>query len=240
MTSIIILTYNHLEDYTIPCIESIRRTCDDYEIIVVDNASTDGTVEWLRQQKDIKLIANSENAGFAKGCNQGAKLAIGDDILFLNNDTIMCENSLKNLVHGLWANKKVKVAAVSAYQNADFGWRDKERIKKISKEEWVAFGNIYNNCPNTGIVITKFIMAFAMLIKKYVWDEMGGFDERFGLGNYEDDDFCKRLLLAGHKFGIVSHAFIYHKWHGSWEKEQLSELLKTNKKIFNDKWGIDP
>ena len=78
-----------------------------------------------------------------------------------------------------------------------------------------------------------------MLIKKYVWDEMGGFDERFGLGNYEDDDFCKRLELAKYRIAIVPSAFIYHKWHGSWDHDQLVELLKTNKKIFNEKWGID-
>ncbi|MDF2520933.1 MAG: hypothetical protein K0R84_1561, partial [Clostridia bacterium] len=88
-TSIIILTYNNLE-YNKLCIESIREYTQKgtYEIIIVDNHSTDGTVEWLKEQKDLRLILNDENQGFPKGCNQGIEMAEeGNDILLLNNDT---------------------------------------------------------------------------------------------------------------------------------------------------------
>ncbi len=98
-TSIIILTYNNLS-LTKGCIESIFKYTekDSYEIIVVDNASTDDTVAYLKEQKDIKTIFNSENVGFPKGCNMGIQLASKDnDILLLNNDTIVTTNWLKNL-----------------------------------------------------------------------------------------------------------------------------------------------
>ena len=90
MTSIVILTYNKL-NYTKKCIESIRKyTCkESYEIIVVDNASTDGTIEWLKTQSDIITIFNKENLGFPKGCNQGIEIAQGSEILLLNNDVIV-------------------------------------------------------------------------------------------------------------------------------------------------------
>ena len=80
-TSIIILTFNQMK-YTQLCIDSIRRYTPPgtYEIIIVDNHSTDGTVDWLREQSDIKLLLNAHNAGFPKGCNQGIKLAKGNDI----------------------------------------------------------------------------------------------------------------------------------------------------------------
>ena len=88
-TSIIILTHNKLE-YTQLCINSIRDFTEvgSYEIIIVDNNSTDGTVEWLSKQPDILSIFNSENLGFPKGCNQGIEASTGDNILLLNNDTI--------------------------------------------------------------------------------------------------------------------------------------------------------
>lgn len=84
-TSIVILTHNQLE-YTKLCIESIRKYTkkNSYEMIVVDNASIDGTQEWLRQQEDILSIFNDVNLGFPKGCNQGIEVSSGDNILLLN------------------------------------------------------------------------------------------------------------------------------------------------------------
>lgn len=95
-SAMVILSYNLLED-TRGCIESIRKTTPESarEIIIVDNASVDGSVEYLRQQNDVKLILNSENAGFPRGCNQGIEIAEEDaDIFLLNNDTVVCANAL--------------------------------------------------------------------------------------------------------------------------------------------------
>ena len=106
MTSIVILTYNKL-NYTKKCIESIRKyTCkESYEIIVVDNASTDGTIEWLKTQSDIITIFNKENLGFPKGCNQGIKIAKGDEVLLLNNDVIVTPKWLINLLEALYSSE---------------------------------------------------------------------------------------------------------------------------------------
>ena len=87
MTSIVILTFNKIS-YTKKCIESIRKYTSkgSYEIIVVDNASTDGTISWLKEQSDIITIFNKDNLGFPKGCNQGIEIAQGSEVLLLNND----------------------------------------------------------------------------------------------------------------------------------------------------------
>ena len=98
-TSIIILSYNTYE-ITKGCIESIRKftPAGSYEIIVVDNASEDASVAWLKRQKDIKLIINKENKGFPGGCNQGMAAAEqGNDILRLTSDTIVTPGWLDNL-----------------------------------------------------------------------------------------------------------------------------------------------
>ena len=103
-TSIIILTRNKFE-YTKLCIESVRKYTqkDAYELIVVDNYSTDETREWLKEQVDVKVIYNSENVGFPKGCNQGIAIAEGENILLLNNDVIVTENWLDNLIMALYS-----------------------------------------------------------------------------------------------------------------------------------------
>ncbi len=107
IVSIVILTFNQLE-YTKECVESIRRhTPGTHEIIFVDNGSTDGTVKWLRtlvaKNSNYRLIENSENLGFAKGCNQGIKASSGEHILLLNNDVVVTEGWLSGMIECLKA-----------------------------------------------------------------------------------------------------------------------------------------
>ena len=108
-TSIIILTYNHLEK-TKKCIESIKTYTKNevYEIIVVDNNSNDDTINWLKTQSDITVIYNKENRGFPSGCNQGISEANKSyDILLLNNDTIVTNNWLTNLRKCLYSKSNI-------------------------------------------------------------------------------------------------------------------------------------
>ena len=95
---------------TSQCINSIRQTilAEDTQIIVVDNASKDGSAEWLRQQDDLRVRFNNENAGFPKGCNQGIELADKDaDIFLLNNDAVLTPNALFWLKIALYENDRV-------------------------------------------------------------------------------------------------------------------------------------
>ena len=86
--SIITLTYNKLK-YTKKYIESLYKYTRDFELIIVDNGSTDGTREYLQSLDGVKLIFNEENVGFSKGNNQGLELAEGEYIGFLNNDILL-------------------------------------------------------------------------------------------------------------------------------------------------------
>ena len=113
MTSIIILSYNTLT-YTRWCLESIRRFTEPgtYEIIVVDNASTDGSRAFLRQQEDVRLSESEVNLGFPKGCNVGMAAARGDALLLLNSDTIVTPRWLVQLRRAL--DSRPEVGAVKA------------------------------------------------------------------------------------------------------------------------------
>lgn len=175
-SAIVILSYN-LKDYTEQCIQSIRSTIPEYarEIIVVDNASEDGSVEWLRQQTDIKLIENSVNAGYPAGCNQGIRLAEPEsDIFLLNNDTIVTPNSLFWLRMGLYENDTVgSTGSVSNYvsngQQIANNW--------TTVEEIITFSNS-NNVPVKYPYEEKLcLVGFALLIKRAALNKVGLLDE---------------------------------------------------------------
>ena len=139
--SIIILTYNQLE-CTKACIESIRQYTNPncYELIIVDNASTDGTPAWLKEQKNIIYQLNSKNEGFPKGCNIGISLANPENhILLLNNDTIVTTNWLENLQNALESDEKIgAVGAMSNHndnrQGAPFTYTSVEEMQKLAKQ----------------------------------------------------------------------------------------------------------
>lgn len=121
-TSIVLLSYNTRE-LTQNCIESIRRYTPrgSYEIIVIDNASHDGSVEWLREQKDIKLLENQVNKGFPAGCNQGIALAEqGNDIMLLNSDTIVTPRWLENLQAALYSSETVGAVGPMAQESTNW------------------------------------------------------------------------------------------------------------------------
>lgn len=235
--SIVILTYNNLE-YTIKCLYSIRKHSNDSncEIIVVDNASTDGTVEWLREQSDLKVVYNSINRGFPAGCNQGiARADKENDIFLLNNDTIVMKNSLQNMKKALYSNEKI--GAVGAVSNCI---SNKQQVEEsfetlMEWEEYASCNNIYNESRHEDRIR---LIGFALMIKRRALDETGLLDELFSPGNYEDDDYCLRLLLKGYRLILCRDSFIFHYGSRSFgkEKEKYMNLNDRNLALFQKKW----
>ncbi|WP_312198940.1 bifunctional glycosyltransferase family 2 protein/class I SAM-dependent methyltransferase [Anaerospora hongkongensis] len=239
-TSIIILTFNQLH-YTKACIESIRRYTDkhEYELIVVDNQSTDGTVDWLRKQKDIKVICNEENVGFPKGCNQGIQIATGDNILLLNNDVIVTVKWLDNLVRCLYS--AVDIGAVGPITNSA-SYYQAINVHYKSEQEMQLFARTVNRSnPNLWEERLK-LVGFCMMIKRTVLDQVGLLDEAFSPGNFEDDDLSYRIRLAGFRLLLCRDTFIHHYGSVSFKQnnEKFVNLLKENRKKFEKKWGYDP
>ena len=237
--SFVILSYNSLE-CTKQCIESIRNTCDAdiYEIVVADNASTDGSVEWLREQKDIIYIENETNVGFPAGCNQCIGKADPDnDIFLLNNDTVLLPNSLFWLRIGLY--KDSKTGATGAVTNcAGNGQMIDTQFDTI--DEYVEFGSKIN-VPSVNPYESKsFLIMFAMLIKREVMNRIGMLDERFTPGNFEDNDYGMRLMENGYDCVLCHNSYIYHVGSKSFGKDvdAYIRLYITNREKFRDKWGF--
>lgn len=238
LTSIIILTYNNL-DYTKKCIESIRKNTKkgEYEIVIVDNCSSDGTREWLEKQNDMVLILNEENMGFPKGCNQGIEASSGDNILLLNNDVIVTHNWLDNMIKCLYSSKDIGAVgpvsnSVSYYQQITTSYSNLKELEEFAKEYNVSDSSKWENRLK--------LVGFCMLIKKKVLDKVGLLDEIFTPGNFEDDDLSLRIVSAGYKLVLCNDTFIHHYGSKSFNKnrDKYIELMMKNEKKINDKLGV--
>jgi GT2 family glycosyltransferase/MoaA/NifB/PqqE/SkfB family radical SAM enzyme len=241
MVSIIILTYNQLE-FTKECVNSIQKhTKEPYEIIFVDNSSTDGTRKWLgkivNDNPNYKLIENPKNLGFAKGCNQGMKASSGEYIVLLNNDVIVTGNWLSGLLEGLAEHPEVGIVGpmtnnISGPQKIpDVGYDSLDGIEK--------YAHSFREKNRNRRIRWRRIVGFCMLFRHELVNEIGGLDESFGSGNFEDDDYCLRVELAGYKNFIVGDVFIHHFGSVTFvgNKIDYGTSITGNRKIFDQKWG---
>lgn len=238
--SIVIVSYN-CQYMMEKCIESIRQNCapDSYEMVVLDNASTDGVTEWLKEQEDINLLLSDENMGFPAGCNVGVQYAGPEnDIFFLNNDTRMAPNALFWLRMGLYANDKIGATGCVANYCGNDQQIDVEFSLPNQYLEW-AEENV--NVPmDEPYEERNRLCGFAMLIKRTVLNQVGGMDENLSPGYLDDDDLSVRIRMAGYQLYICHNSFIYHAGSQSFcNRSDVEEIYKRNYFYLLNKWGYD-
>ncbi|MEK7700204.1 MAG: glycosyltransferase, partial [Planctomycetota bacterium] len=238
--TIIILTWNAL-DYTKKCVHSIQHhTSYPHEIIFVDNASTDGTVEYLRnlvkEHSNYKLIENKENRGFAAGNNQGAAAASGEYVLLLNNDVLVSDGWLESLVESL--EKDEKIGMVGPITNSISG---RQMINSIPYADDGGFHEFSQKIRKAcyGWLTPRYrIAGFAVLMKKSLYEDVGGLDESFGTGNYEDDDLCLKIREKGYAIMVDESVFIHHYRSQTFIENKIDyrNSLSVNESKFMGKW----
>ena len=238
LTSIIVPTLNQWE-YTRQCLDSIRAfTVTPYELIVVDNGSTDETVTSLKQMKDVILIENDHNQGFPAACNQGLAIARGRQFLLLNNDVVTTHGWLEGLLDCLYADPAHGAVgpvsnSVSGVQARPQAYETLEQYHEMSKTR-------IQSAPGKCIYSLR-LVGFCLLVRREVCEEIGPLDEQFGRGTFEDDDYCVRIRRAGYKLAIATDTYIHH--FGSVTNRldaEYSQLLADNQRKFREKWGVDP
>ena len=236
VTSIVICTHNQL-DYTRQCVESIlARTDVPYELIFVDNHSTDATVEYLRTIEGAKVILNRENRGFAPACNQGIEIATGQQILLLNNDTIVTTGWLELLLEALYDQPNTGMVGpvsnnVSGPQQIESSYRD---LASLDGFAWA-------RRDKRRLVEADRLVGFCLLMRRELVDRIGVMDERFEIGCFEDDDYCKRAIQAGFKIYFACHAFVHHFGSVTFKASGIDfeALMEKNQQRFEAKWATN-
>ncbi len=225
--SIIILNWNEKE-YLRKCLDSVLKTdYPNFEVIVVDNASVDGSKEMVKKEySKVILIENKKNLGFCVGNNIGIKKARGDIIILLNNDTIVDKNWLKEIVKkanntevGIigcklyFPNSKTiqtvgfREAILDYWESIGAGQTDNGQFKEVEEVDWVS--------------------GAALAIKREVIERIGLLDPEFYAFG-EDRDLCYRARKAGYKV-VTSNAIVYHYGSLSWDKFPVIKMYLTNR-----------
>ncbi|MBB6736012.1 glycosyltransferase family 2 protein [Cohnella zeiphila] len=238
-SSILIPTNNRL-DLLQRCVESIRRYTDsEYEVIVIDNGSTDGTVSWCLREGLI-FVSLARNEGFPVACNKGLRAASGDTIVLLNNDTVVSARWLGNLNAALYSSPEIgMVGPVTNYasgkQKVDYPFADLDEFQRIAEA-------VNRSDPARWRRVER-LVGICLAFRRELLGRIGPLDERFTPGHYEDDDFCLRARLHGFGLLLCPDVFIYHEGSASFRREgaeRQTELVNRNYRLFMEKWNIDP
>lgn len=238
-TAIVIVSYNAC--YLMQqCLNSIRKYCapDAYEIVVVDNASTDSVRDYLKRQNDITLVMSDENLGFPKGCNVGiANADAKSDIFLLNNDTRMTHNALFWLRMGLYENDHIGgTGSLANYCGID----QREDVTFALPDQYVEYGLKMNVLKKQPYEEKNKLGGFAMLLKREAFDKIGSLEEKFSPGYFEDDDISTGIHVLGYKLLVCHNSFIYHAGSQSFiKRNDLQEIFDRNHRFMTEKWGYD-
>jgi GT2 family glycosyltransferase len=236
--SIIIPSYGQV-DYTLRCLASISAALprQAIEVIVVDDASGDPHVESLRGISNLRLVVWERNRGFLRSCNEAAQLASGELVMFLNNDTVVLPGTIDALAELLQAQPDIGLAGArllypDGRQQEAGGilWRD--------GSAWNYGHNDDPDRPEYNYVReADYISAAAIMLRRDVWDRLGGFDEHFAPAYCEDSDLAFRLRAAGLRVVYQPEANIVHYEgvsHGTDVTTGLKAHQVTNTvKLFN-------
>ena len=252
----VVLNYNGLAN-SLACIDSLRRLEKDnfgIEIIVVDNASTDGSQEALSNLKDIYLVTIQENSGYTGGNNMGVKVALKREaqyVLILNNDTIVHQNLILELMGAIGEGDIIspKIYFAKGYEFH----KNRYQKKDLGKVIWAAGATVdWQNIIGKHIGVDEvdrgqfdmrkqidFATGACMFVTKSVFARIGFFDEKYFL-YLEDMDFCFRAKKARLKILYEPKAIIWHKNAGSvgGSGSKLQDYYITrNRLLFSTKYA---
>ena len=240
--SIVVVSFESLV-YTRMCVETVLANTEDppFELIVVDNASGDGSREYLEEltgrDARVSLIANESNVGFPAACNQGLAAARGNDLVLLNSDTMVAPRWLSQLTSYLGAEGAGLVGPVTNRIG-------NEAEVPVAYETYGDFlraaGARARAQPGEAFEIETLTM-FCLAMRRDAWEAIGPLDESFGLGTLEDDDYSKRAHESGLRLLCAEDVLVHHFGEASFGElfgdGEYGRLLADNRARFESKWG---
>lgn len=240
--SILVLTFNNLVISQL-CLRSIycNTTYPNFEVIVVDNASTDETPAWLktysRTHPNLKLVLNLDNLGFAGGNNQAACEAVGEYLIFLNNDTVVTQGWVERLLAHFQSDPGIGL--VGPVTNAT-GNEARISVSYNSPSEMEAFAIDRAIAMSMRLFDIRMLAFYCVMARKDQYENMGGLDERYAVGMFEDDDLAVRYHQQGLRVVCAEDVFIHHFQGASFgkiETEKYQKIFEENRKKYEKKWG---
>jgi len=241
--SVVVVTYNNL-DFTRACLASLDAQTDyeNMEIIVVDNASSDNSAEYLAQwvtgASNRKLILNDDNRGFAAANNQGLVMATGSYLVLLNNDTYVTPGWVRTLLKHLQRDATIGLIGpvtnnIGNEAKIDIAYENMNQMMQVSQ------AHVLGHLGQTFALHTA--AFFCVMFSRHVYEQVGPLDEAFGLGFFEDDDYCRRIGQLGLRIACAEDVFIHHHLSASFNKLRSADrqaLFEQNKIIYEKKWGV--
>ncbi len=264
LASIIIPCWNQLE-FTRLCLPAlVRHTRPPWELIVIDNGSTDGTGIYLTGVQDVApvpvtVVSNAQNLGFPAAINQGLKAARGDYLVLLNNDAVVTDGWLNQLIALAEMDSDVttkhtkdtkggnrrghadgmRIGLVGPMSNYASPLQLVENVPYGNLEEMQAFARRWRDEHRGQWFTAGKLSGFCLLMKRAVHEAVGGLDEQFGLGFIDDDDLAERARKAGFELAVAHDLFVHH--YGSRTLTgagiDAEKLLSENGRKFAAKWG---
>lgn len=239
--SIIIPVFNGIGD-TGRCLSALATNTEgaSYEVIVVDNASTDGTPEFLRTLgAGVRIITNPSNLGFARACNQGARSAQGRYLIFLNNDTIPLAGWLSSLISLADSEPDVAIAGSKLLYPGTNLIQHAGIVFGPLREPYHIYQNIDAGHPAVNQVEEyQAVTAACMLVRRKVFFDAGQFDEKY-INGYEDIDLCLKVRALGYRILYTPKSVLYH---AEFSTQGRKDHQARNLALFLSRWHsqVDP
>lgn len=238
LVSIVILGYNHV-DYTKMAIDSIYQYSEDieFELITVNNGSSDGTKDYFDSLPNKKKIHLEKNVGPVNGFNIGMKAAEGKYIAVVCNDFVFTTNWLKNLVVCIETDERIGYvspgsSSISNLQQINGNYRDIDEMQEFAKTYNISDPNKWEERVR--------LLPNVLFVKKEVLDVVGYYDPKFYFGEFADDDLSFRIRRAGYKMIYAADTFTYHFGSVTTDKEHKeNKSLEVSRQIFVKKHGLD-
>lgn len=238
LVSILISTFNKAE-YLFQCLETILAYTDTpFEIIIVDDCSSDGIPQLMAKLVNVHAVRNDKNSGFIKSCNKAAQLARGHYILFLNNDVMVTPRWLSALVETV--GRYPQCGAVGGRLVRPDGTL--QEAGSIIWQDGSALGYGRGDDPSKPeycyVREVDYVSGAYLLVRAGDFRKLGGFDERYVPAYYEDSDLCMGIRKLGHKVVYQPQAAIIHYEFGSHSMERATALCEKNYPEFKKKWAV--